>query len=124
MAMLSASSTARNEASAWQPVDTPQMRSTGAPGVARVAALADHFQAAPHRAGGYSDADHVVAVGVDLAAHVTRHDIAGNPKLNFALGTRCKKPLFNAASVLLRHSSKGWLALVGALQHGAQSDAV
>jgi hypothetical protein len=40
------------------------------PGVARVAALEDDFQAAPHGAGGYRVADHVVGVEVDLDAHV------------------------------------------------------
>jgi hypothetical protein len=40
------------------------------PGVARVAALQDDFEAAPHRAGGHRVADDVVAVEVHLAAHV------------------------------------------------------
>ena len=40
------------------------------PGVARVAALEDDLQPAPHGAGGDRVADDVVAVEVDLAAHV------------------------------------------------------
>mmetsp|Transcript_32978 Transcript_32978/g.77357 ORF Transcript_32978/g.77357 Transcript_32978/m.77357 type:complete len:229 (-) Transcript_32978:692-1378(-) len=41
------------------------------PGVARVAALEDDLQPAPHGARGNGVADHVVLVEVDLAAHVT-----------------------------------------------------
>ena len=40
------------------------------PGVARVAPLEDDLQPAPERAGGHRVADHVVAVEVDLAAHM------------------------------------------------------
>ena len=41
------------------------------PRVARVAALEDHLESAPHRAGGHRVADHVVLVDVDLDAQVT-----------------------------------------------------
>ena len=40
------------------------------PRVARVAALEDHLEAAPHRAGGHRVADHVVLVDIDLDAQM------------------------------------------------------
>lgn len=76
--MPNASSTARTLVSAWQPVHTPQMRSTASTGIARIAAFQNHFQPAPHGAGGHRVADDVVAVKVDLAAHVASMRVTGS----------------------------------------------
>ena len=48
------------------------------PGVARIAVLQDHFDAAPHRAGGDGVADHIVLVDIHFEAQMAldaRHRI-------------------------------------------------
>ena len=70
ISMPSASSTRATDVSACTPVQTPQIRSVECPGIARIAALQDDFEAAPHVAGGYRVADDVVFVEVDLDAQV------------------------------------------------------
>ena len=68
-AMPRASSTVRTEASACTVVQTPQARSAEGPGVARVAALEDHLEAADHGAGAVG-VDDLAVLDLDLDAEV------------------------------------------------------
>src|SRR5574343_1428351 len=79
------------------------------PGVARVAALENHFQTAPHGAGGHRIGDDVLAVQVHLAAHMA-FDAVDRVHHHAAAAIVQREPL---CCVTAHYLSSAWVVSTG-----------